>query len=168
MTGFDFGPGIFLIACNNRFSDSLYSMKEILKYPGCFVCGDNNQIGLKARFVFEDGQAVTEIVADKQFEGYKGIYHGGIISTVLDEVMIKAILAEDKFAVSAEITVRFHLPINVGDKLKVIGRVKEVKGRVYYTEATAIRNANEIVASATGKCIEAKPELIARLRQSIT
>lgn len=143
-------------------------MKEILKYPGCFVCGEKNQIGLKAHFIYEDGEAVTEIIADERFEGYKGIYHGGIISTVLDEVMIKAILAENKYAVTAEITVRFHLPINVGDKLKVTGKVKEVKGRMYYTEATAFRNGNEIVASASGKCIEAKPELRSRLEQSIT
>ncbi len=143
-------------------------MKEILKYAGCFVCGEKNSIGLKAHFIYEKGEAVTEIIADERFEGYKGIYHGGIISTVLDEVMIKAILAENKYAVTAEITVRFHLPINVGDKLKVTGRVKETKGRMFYTEAKAIRNGNEIVASASGKCVEAKPELRARLEQSIT
>jgi len=143
-------------------------MKEILRYPGCFVCGEKNQIGLKAQFIYENGEAVTEIIADERFEGYKGIYHGGIISTVLDEAMIKAILAENKYAVTAEITVRFHLPINVGDKLKVAGRVKEVKGRMFYTEAKAVRNGNEIVASASGKCVEAKPELLSRLRQSIT
>jgi len=143
-------------------------MKEILKYPGCFVCGEKNSIGLKAHFAYENGEAVTHILADKRFEGYKGIYHGGIISTVLDEVMIKAILAEDKFAVTAEITVRFHLPINVGDKLKVTGKINEVKGRMFFTEAKAVRNGNELVASAAGKCVEAKPELRSRLEQSIT
>ena len=143
-------------------------MKEILRYPGCFVCGEKNQIGLKARFTFENGEAVTELIADERFEGYKGIYHGGIISTVLDEVMIKAILAEGKFAVTAEITVRFHLPMNVGDKLKVTGKVKEVKGRMFFTEAKAVRNGNELVTSATAKCVETKPELRARLMQSIT
>ncbi len=142
-------------------------MKEILRYPGCFVCGEKNQIGLKARFIFHNGEAVTEIIADNRFEGYKGIYHGGIISAILDEAMIKSILAEEKFAVTAEITVRFHLPINVGDMIKVTGRVKEVKGRMYYTVAKAVRNGNEMVASATGKCVEAKPALLSRLRQSI-
>lgn len=143
-------------------------MKEILKYDGCFVCGDHNAIGLKARFHYENNQAITEIVADQRFEGYKGIYHGGIISTVLDEIMIKAILAENKFAVTAEITIRFHLPINTGDKLRITGRVKETKGRIFYTEAKAVRNETELVASASGKCIEAKPELRDRLVQSIS
>jgi len=142
-------------------------MKEILKYPGCFVCGENNENGLKAHFYYVNGVAVSELTADSRFEGYKGIYHGGIISTVLDEAMIKAILAEDKYAVTAEITIRFHLPIKVGDKLKITGRVTETKGRVFYTEAKAIRNENEIVARAVGKCIEAKPDLKDRLVRSI-
>lgn len=143
-------------------------MKEILKYPGCFVCGEKNEQGLKARFFFQNGEAVTDIIADNRFEGYKGIFHGGIVSTILDEAMIKAILAENKFAVTAEITVRFHLPINVGDKLKISGKVIENKGRVFFTEARAVRNKTEIVASASGKCIEAKPDLLGRLKESIT
>jgi uncharacterized protein (TIGR00369 family) len=142
-------------------------MKEILKYPGCFVCGEKNKAGLNARFYYVNGEAISEIVADEKFEGYKGVYHGGIISTVLDEAMIKAILAENKFAVTVEITVRFHLPINVGDNLKIKAKVKQAKGRVFYTEAKAVRNGKEIVASATGKCIEAKLELKNRLAQSI-
>lgn len=143
-------------------------MKEILKYDGCFVCGDLNKIGLKARFFYKDNLATSEITADQRFEGYQGIYHGGIISTVLDEAMIKAILAEDKFAVTAEITIRFHHPINTGDKLKIIGRVKETRGKIFYTEAKAIRNDSEVVASATGKCIKAGPDLQERLQQSIS
>ncbi len=143
-------------------------MKEILKYPGCFVCGEKNPVGLKAHFIYQNGEAVTEITADECFEGYKGIYHGGVIATVLDEAMIKAILAENKYAVTAEITVRFHLPINVGDRLKVTAKVNDVRGKMFFTEAKAIRNGIEIVASATGKCVEAKPELKRRLEQSIT
>lgn len=142
-------------------------MKEILKYPGCFVCGEKNEQGLKARFFYENGEAHTDIIADNRFEGNKGIYHGGIVSTILDEAMIKAILADDKFAVTAEITVRFHLPINVGDKLRISGKVIEKKGRIYFTEAKAVRKGTEIVASASGKCIEAKPELLVRLKESI-
>ncbi len=142
-------------------------MKEILKYPGCFVCGENNDLGLKARFYYENGEAVAEIVADKRFEGYQGIFHGGIVSTILDEAMIKAILAENKYAVTAEITVRFHRPINIGDKLRIVGKICETKGRMFITESKAIGNGGEIVASACGKCVEAKPDLLNRLKQSI-
>ena len=75
-------------------------MKEVAKYPHCFVCGDQNVHGLKAKFFFDGEKAFTEVTADGSFEGYRGIYHGGIIATLLDEVMIKAILAQPVTAVT--------------------------------------------------------------------
>ena len=73
-------------------------MEEIAKYSHCFVCGPENQIGLKARFFFDGHKAHTTVTADERFVGYHGIYHGGLLATLLDEVMIKAILAEDHLA----------------------------------------------------------------------
>ncbi len=150
------------------FIDSFRQMNEIIKYPGCFVCGDDNNFGLKAKFYYENGEAITRVVADKRFEGYRGIYHGGIITSLLDEVMIKAILAENKYAVTAEIKVRFKKPIITGEKLKISGRVRSRKGRLFYTEARAVLQNGELVASAEAKCIEAKSQLKAELMKSIS
>ena len=134
-------------------------MKEILKYPGCFVCGDLNQFGLQAKFFYDDGRAICEVSADERFEGYRGIYHGGIIATLLDEVMIKAILAVDCYAVTAEMTVRYRAPVRIGDQLKFVGRVVRRKGRVYLTEGEVTVGSDQVVAMATGKYIEARPEM---------
>jgi uncharacterized protein (TIGR00369 family) len=142
-------------------------MSEVAKYHGCFVCGDSNAIGLKAKFDYDGSQVTTEVIAGVEFEGYRGIYHGGIVATLLDEVMIKAILAEDKFAVTAELTVRFHKPVRVGDRIKFVGRVTQRKGRIYLTEGTAASESGDIFASATGKYIEAKADLKDQLLQSI-
>ena len=142
-------------------------MREIVKYRRCFVCGDQNEHGLKARF-FEDGdQVVTELVTEPAFEGYRGVYHGGIISTLLDEVMIKAILARDVLAVTAEITVRFRQPIGIGVKLRLAGRIVRVKGRVYVTEGEAVGEDGVVYAAAKGSYIEAPAELRSKLVESI-
>jgi uncharacterized protein (TIGR00369 family) len=142
-------------------------MKEVLKYPGCFVCGDLNESGLKAKFFYGDGRAVCEVTADERFEGYRGLFHGGIIATLLDEVMVKAILATDRYAVTAEMTVRYRAPVQIGDQLKFVGRVVRQKGRVYLTEGEAIVGTDQIVATATGKYVEARPDLKQVLLQSI-
>ena len=142
-------------------------MNEIIKYPGCFVCGEENEFGLKAKFYYQNGEAITRVVADKRFEGYHGIYHGGVISSLLDEIMIKAILAENKYAVTAEIKVRFKKPINTGEELKLSGRVCSQKGRLFFTEARAVRQNGNVVATAEAKCIEAKSQLKAELMKSI-
>ena len=142
-------------------------MKEVLKYSGCFVCGEKNDNGLKARFYYDGKQAVTEVHALEQFEGYRGIYHGGIVSTLLDEVMIKAILALDRYAVTAEITVRFLQPVRTGEKLRLVGRVTKSKGRVFLTEGTAMGEDGQVFATATGKYIEADDDLKATLMDSV-
>ena len=142
-------------------------MKEVLKYSGCFVCGDKNENGLQAKFYYDGKEAFTEIEASENLEGYQGIYHGGIVSTVLDEVMIKAILANEIYAVTAEMTVRFYKPVKTGDKLFFKGRVVRNKGRVYFTEGEVKRTNGDILASATGKYIEAGEELKNQLMKSI-
>lgn len=142
-------------------------MREVVRYANCFVCGDKNEQGLNARFFFDGRQAVTEIVADHQFEGYRGIFHGGIVASVLDEVMIKAILAGDVFAVTAEMTVRYLAPVTVGEKVRFSGWITEQRGRLYLTEGRAETGAGSLVATATGKYLEARPELRERLAHSL-
>ena len=130
-----------------------------MKYPGCFVCGDDNPCGLKAKFYSDGSQVVTELTAQRDFEGYRDIYHGGIIATVLDEVMVKAILAGQRYAVTAEMTVRFVKPVPVGEKLKFIGRIVKTKDRFFMTEAEARGEDGTVFARATGKYIEAQKSL---------
>jgi len=142
-------------------------MKEVLSYPGCFVCGGQNTHGLKARFFYDGKHAIAELTATEAFEGYKGIFHGGIVASLLDEVMIKAILARDVYAVTAEMTVRYRLPIRTGELARFVGRIVSNRGRLFTTEGEAIGEGGKLYASATGTYFEAKPDLRAKLLQSI-
>ena len=142
-------------------------MKEIAKYSGCFVCGQKNEIGLKARFFWDGEKAMCDIIADEIYAGYKNIFHGGIVATLLDEIMIKALLAEDIFAVTAEITVRFKKPVYSGDKLHFEGRKTGEKGIIYFTEGRAVNQNGETVAEATAKYVKPKKELSKMLLDSL-
>ena len=118
-------------------------IKEVLKYSRCFVCGEKNDSGLKARFYYDGKQAVTEVNASEQFEGYWGIYHGGIVSTLLDEV------------------------VRTGEKIRFVGWVTKSKGRVFLTEGTAMGEDGQVFATAIGKYIEADDGLKAALMNSV-
>jgi len=142
-------------------------MKEIAKYSGCFVCGQENEIGLKARFFWDGEKAVCDIIADEIYAGYKNIFHGGIVATLLDEIMIKALLAEDIFAVTAEITVRYKKPVYSGDKLHFEGWKTGERGIVYFTEGRAVNQNSETVAEATAKYVKPKKELSKMLLDSL-
>ena len=142
-------------------------MREVLRYKGCFICGENNACGLKARFFYDGDRVVSEIVAEEIYEGYRGIFHGGIISALLDEVMIKAVLAQNIYAVTAEMNIKFIKPVKTGDKVKLSGRVIKNHGRLYLTEGKALDEKGETYAEATGKYLEAQSDLKRVLVRSI-
>jgi len=141
-------------------------MKEIAKYSGCFVCGDKNDFGLKARFYFQDNKAVAECVAHKHFEGYYDFYHGGITAALLDEVMIKALMARDIPAMTVELSVRYHKAVVIGQKLLLTGYLEHQRGRLYLTRGEAKLESGEIVASATGKYLRVRRDMESRLQES--
>jgi uncharacterized protein (TIGR00369 family) len=142
-------------------------MKKILAYPHCFVCGDENTHGLNVSFYFDGTKATAEIIASPQFEGYRGIYHGGILASLLDEVMIKAILADGILAVTAEMTIRYRNPVRVGDHIRLTGWVTSHKGRLYKTEGEACGENGLVYATGTGVYLEAKSALKQDLKTSL-
>ena len=142
-------------------------MKEIVRYSRCFVCGDQNTSGLQAKFFEDGGQAITELVAAPGFEGYHGIFHGGVLASLLDEVMIKAILSRGVFAVTAEITVRFRHPVSIGEKLRITGKIVSQRGRIYTTEGAAVGSDGTVFATAAGTYLEAREDLKSRLVRSL-
>jgi len=144
-------------------------MREIAKYSGCFVCGDDNAVGLGAKFYFDETTrtAVCDITADESYAGYKHIFHGGITATLLDEIMIKALLAEDIFVVTAEMAVRFKRPVFTGDRLRFEGRSVGRKGVLYLTEGRAVNDKGETVATANGKYVRPATDLAAKLMESV-
>ena len=141
-------------------------MKEIPLYSGCFVCGQKNKNGLRARFFWDGKKAVCDFDAVEPFAGYKNILHGGIVATLLDEIMIKALLAEGILSVTAEITVRYKKPVYTGDRLHLEGWKTGKDGNVYSTKGQAVNQSGEIVAEAVAKYFQARDELGQKLRES--
>jgi len=142
-------------------------MKEIAKYSGCFVCGDRNDVGLDARFFHDGNKAVCDIAADEKYAGYKHVFHGGITSTLLDEVMIKSLLAQDLLVVTAELTVRFRKPVYCGDRLHFEGWQVVRRGPLFLTAGRAVNQNGDLVAEASGKYIMPDSSLAAQLHESL-
>ena len=143
-------------------------MQEVAKYRDCFVCGDRNQAGLKARFyVQDDGSVISELVAGGRFQGYKDILHGGILAAMLDEVMIKAVLAKGIIAVTAEMTVKFKRPAKTGQKLRFTGTIVDEHRRITRTVGSAVNEEGQEVATAKATYLEAKGNLKSALVDSV-
>ncbi|RJQ20312.1 MAG: PaaI family thioesterase [Nitrospiraceae bacterium] len=120
----------------------------------CFVCGLKNPLGLKLEFVF-DGKAIkTEFVPKKEYQGYYNIVHGGIISTLLDEAMVKLAIAMNMPAVTAQMDIRLRKALLVGQKITVQAEVLKNTKKILEVHARALTDDNTVVAEATGKLMK--------------
>jgi len=128
---------------NNKLEDDNY----------CFVCGENNPSGLHLKFSIHDGKVVTEFVPQKIHQGYKDIVHGGIISTLIDEAMVKAALMQGIQAVTAEFTVRFKNPLLTGEKAIVEATIIKINKKIIETSAIVKKSDNTIIAEGHAKLL---------------
>jgi len=128
-------------------------MKLQLPYTrDCFVCGAHNSHGLHLRFRRDGDEVMAEFTPQPQHAGFRGIVHGGILATVLDEAMFwAAAVTQKRFCLAAELNVRFVKKVVVRQKLLVIARLKLDRGRVWESSAELRNEAGAVCAHATCK-----------------
>ncbi len=129
----------------------------LLDDDNCFACGSLNPVGLKLKFKLDpdNGTAIAETVIQDHFNGWKGAVHGGIITTLLDEIMVYACSSSGWFTVTGTIEVKFHKPVPTGKLLKITGRIEENRGRSICTSST-VEFDGKVLASAKAVLIPIK------------
>jgi uncharacterized protein (TIGR00369 family) len=119
----------------------------------CFGCGRENPHGLKLTFFSaEDGGVWSDWTPTRVNEGYNGIAHGGIISTVLDEVMGWAVSHRKIWAVTGKIGVNFRKPVTIGEPTRAAARVVTELGRRIQVTAD-LRRASDGILLADAEAI---------------
>jgi uncharacterized protein (TIGR00369 family) len=104
----------------------------------CFACGELSEVGLHLKLNLEPGRCWTELEMPRRFEGWEGIIHGGILCTILDEVMAWALVQSDSWGVTARLSVDFRRPVTVGQKIRADGWITESRRRVHATAARIV------------------------------
>ena len=97
----------------------------------CFGCGKENPMGLHLTFEEQGENYITTFTAGPEHQGYDGIMHGGLVSTILDEVMAGSLYAKGLNAVTAKLEVRFRKPTPIGQQLTIIGKIVGKRGNMY-------------------------------------
>ena len=121
----------------------------------CFCCGPKNPIGLKLKFeTTADGRMRTVWVPRKEHQGFKDIVHGGLVATVLDEVMVRLLYLRGISAVTAGMETRLVAPVRLGLPYRFEGWIVRDRGRAVITEAEALAaETEERVAWCRATCI---------------
>lgn len=102
-------------------------------------------------FQLVNGMAVEAcFTGSNHFQGYKGILHGGVISTLLDSAMAQCLLLQDVKAVTADLRVRFLHEIPCTSKVIVKAWITYAVSTLYELKAEA-RVDGQLMARAKAK-----------------
>jgi uncharacterized protein (TIGR00369 family) len=124
----------------------------------CFGCGQANHVGLRLEFLLaEDHTVVCLPEIPDTFEGPHGYLHGGIIATLLDETMSKAVRTGGFTAMTRQMEVDYLRPVPSCKALRLEGRVVRNEGRKHWAEAKIFSAAGNLLAHGKGLFIEVSP-----------
>jgi acyl-coenzyme A thioesterase PaaI-like protein len=112
---------------------------------GCFVCGPENPIGLRVRFRLEGDLCVGEFTPEAVHVGFPSVVHGGILFSLLDDVMANALYLNGIWAYTARCEIRFRKPLKVGQAIRLEGREIQRRGRKAVIEGKALRCEDGLV-----------------------
>lgn len=132
----------------------------------CFACGSLNEHGLGLVLHVEPGRSWVEFAIEPRFQGWDGIAHGGIIATILDEVMAWSLAAEDNWGVTARMSIEFRRPVELGVPIRADGWITRSRRRIVDTEARLVDTTTGTeLATATGVYVAADEARKRQLRE---
>lgn len=96
----------------------------------CFGCSGNNRHGLQMKFFTDEHSVFSSVIVPDHLGGYTKIVHGGVVSTILDEIMGWAgIYLLKKITMTKNMSIDFLQSVYIGEKLWVEGNIVEQTGR---------------------------------------
>jgi uncharacterized protein (TIGR00369 family) len=132
----------------------------------CFACGTLNTHGLQLELHAADDRCWVELELAERFGGWEGIAHGGIVCTILDEVMAWAVVDHDMWGVTARMSIEFRKPVPLGRTIRGEGRVTSVRRRLIDAEGVLLDAADgTVLARSTATFVGASEAKKAELKR---
>jgi uncharacterized protein (TIGR00369 family) len=126
----------------------------------CFGCGGANDRGML--LTFEQDDAAQRIRGNfrlgAEYQGGPGFIHGGIIATLLDEVMGKVCRFREVRAVTAELSIEYLRPVPVDADLVIEGYEVEIKGRNLFLAGDIRDVSGRVLARGKGRFVIVSPQ----------
>ncbi len=131
----------------------------------CFACGELNEHGLRLAIHTDPTGAWTETALPPTFQGWEAVAHGGIVCTLLDEVMAWSVIGRGMWGVTARLSVTFRRPIPVGREIRAEGWVVDENRRAHRAEGRVVDAATgEVLASGESTFVAVPPGEAERLK----
>ena len=124
---------------------------ETINNNGCFACGPANGRGLHLNIRNDGDVTYVDFTPDESWQGFGGVVHGGLVATVLDEVMAWELYGYDDFAVTGRMEITYRKLVPVGQPLRASakllldrGRAKKVHGEIRDADGVLLASADSL------------------------
>jgi acyl-coenzyme A thioesterase PaaI-like protein len=122
----------------------------------CFACGEKNPIGMHLHFELTDEGIRAKYAFPRELQGYSNVAHGGMISLLLDEVMVNLPWLKSGLpVVSADIRIRLKRPLKIGEPVTAKAWIDKQKKKYYWIKSELTRDSDgEVMAQAEALCVQ--------------
>ncbi len=132
----------------------------------CFVCGRENAIGLRTRWIGDRaaGEVRGVVEIPEAFNGYPGVVHGGVLGAILDEAMVRTALLEGGFEdmmVTAKMELVFRRPVPTRTPVTFVARLVGRSGARAEAAGEAMLPDGTVAVRATALLARPPPEVTA-------
>ena len=129
---------------------------EKTEYTQCFGCGKDNPIGLKLDMHVNESDSYAEFVPKPEHQSYDDRMHGGLVSTLIDEVMGNHVFVlTGKPAYTADLHLRFKASVKIGEKVRIESHIVSRRGRLFVTKGCIIKENGTVAVTAEAKLMTA-------------
>jgi len=94
---------------------------QVLPGYQCFGCSPSNEQGLRLTFTRNGAGIETRLLLGRAFESYPGVVHGGIATTVCDEIMGNLLVLRVGATVfTTTLRTRYLAPLKIGVEYRCV------------------------------------------------
>ena len=96
----------------------------------CFGCSPVNPSGLQMNFFADQDTVFSNVTIPDHLCGWSNIAHGGVLTTILDEIMSwTALHFLKRITMTKSMNIEFIKPVYIRNPLKAEGKVLEITGK---------------------------------------
>jgi uncharacterized protein (TIGR00369 family) len=124
----------------------------------CFGCGPANPTGLQLEFFQRpDGSVVCPANVPERFEGLAGYLHGGVIATLLDEIMSKAVRARGRSGMTRHMEIDYLRPVPSKTPIRLEAHITHSEGRKHWVHGCVLTERETVLARGKALFVEVRP-----------
>ena len=124
----------------------------------CLVCGMENHIGLHAQFMdLEDGCVYAKFTPRFELQSYPDRVHGGITSSLMDELLSRAIQngRPRQLSVTIELSLKYRAALSLDKPVRAIAWMERERSRVYDAAGQIVLEDGTVAVEAWGRYLKA-------------